>query len=80
MLFVEDVDFIKTKTKDISLSSFRTYNSILRKYLSKKEFVTLKNKYFTIQKSDQGNSIVIVERDKYIKKMENFLIDQKTNF
>ena len=29
-----------------------------------------------IQKSDKGNSIVIVDRDKYTEKMENFLSDQ----
>ena len=34
------------------------------------------NKPIVIQKSDKGNSIVIVDRDKYIKKMNNFLSDQ----
>ena len=29
-----------------------------------------------IQKSDKDNSIVLADRDKYIKKMENFLSDQ----
>ena len=49
-------------------------------HLSKGEFDALKNlsqnKQFVIQKSDKGNSIVIVDRVKYIEKMENFLSDQ----
>ena len=44
-------------------------------HLSKKEFDALKNlsqnKHIVIQKSYIGNSIVIVDRDKYTKKMEN---------
>ena len=49
-------------------------------HLSKGEFDALKNlsqnKQIVIQKSDKGNSIVIVDRVKYIEKMENFLSDQ----
>ena len=30
-----------------------------------------------IQKSDKGNSLVIVDRQDYIKKMDNILSDQK---
>ena len=37
------------------------------------------NKYIVIEKSDKGYSIVIVDRDKYIKKMEKFL-SNKANF
>ena len=48
--------------------------------ISKGEFDALKNlsqnKQIVIQKSDKGNSIVIVDRVKYIEKMENFLSDQ----
>ena len=36
----------------------------------------LKNKQFVIQKSDKGNSIVVVNRDNYIDEMENFLSNQ----
>ena len=45
--------------------------------LSKEEFDALKNlKQILLQKSDKGNSIVIVDRDVHIKKMENFLSDE----
>ena len=36
-----------------------------------------KNKDLIIQKSDIGNSVVIVDRQDYIKKMSNILSDQK---
>ena len=62
------------------MSSFRTYNNNVSQHLSKGEFDALKNlsqnKQIVIQKSDKGNSIVIVDRVKYIEKMENFLSDQ----
>ena len=35
-----------------------------------------KIKQIVIQKSGKGNSIVIVERDKYVERMENFWSDQ----
>ena len=77
VLSAEDLDFIKTKTKDIALSSFRTYNDNVPRHL---EFDALKNlsqnKQIVIQKSDKGNSIGIVDRVKYIEKMESFLSDQ----
>ena len=48
-------------------------------HLSKEEFDALKNlrnKQIVIEKSDKGNSIVVVDREKYIEKMENILSDQ----
>ena len=68
----EDLDFIKTKTKDIALFSFRTYNNVLQ-HLSKEEFDTIKN---LSQNKQISNSIVIVDRDKYTERIENFLSDQ----
>ena len=44
-------------------------------HLSKGEFDAL-IKQIVIPKSGKGNSIVIVDRDKYIEKMENFLSNQ----
>ena len=38
VLSTEDLGFIKTKTKDIALSSFRTYNNNMPQHLSKEEF------------------------------------------
>ena len=38
VLPTEDLDFIKTKTKDMALSSFGTYNNNVPQHLSKGEF------------------------------------------
>ena len=36
-----------------------------------------KNKDIVIQKSDKGNSVVIVDKETYIKRMENLLSDER---
>ena len=77
----EDLDFVKTKSKQTALSSFRQYNKNPRQYLSKEELTALTNlskiKDIVIQKSDKGNSVVVVDKDTYIKRMENLLSDQR---
>ena len=49
--------------------------------LSKEELIALQNlskkKDCIIQKSDKGNSVVIVDRQDYIKKLDDILSDQK---
>ena len=51
------------------------------KTICKEELAALtnlsKNKDIVIQKSDKGNSVVIVDKDTYIKRMENLLSDQR---
>ena len=42
-LSTDDLGFTKTKTNDIALSSFRTYNNNVPQHLSKEEFDVLKN-------------------------------------
>ena len=42
-LSTDDLDFTKTKTNVIALSSFRTYNNNVPQHLSKEEFDVLKN-------------------------------------
>ena len=77
----EDLDFVKTKTKETELSSFRQHNKSPQQNLSKEELAALaslsKNKDIVIQKSDKGNSVVIVDKETYIKRMENLLSDQR---
>ena len=59
----ENLDFAKTKIKDAALSSFRNYNANLPSNLSDEEFKALqnlsKNTNLVIQKSDQGNTVVV---------------------
>ena len=54
---------------------------VLNKIFQKKEFEALarlsKTKDIVIQKPDKGNSAVIVDKETYIKRMENFLNDQR---
>ena len=73
----EDLDFVKTKTKEAALSSFRQYKKSPQQNLLKEELAASlsKNKDNVIQKSDKGNSVVIVDKETYIKRMENFLRD-----
>ena len=77
----EDLDFVETKTKETALLSFRQYNKNPQQNLSKEELTALtnlsKNKDIVIQKSDKGNSVAIVDKDTYIKRMENLLSDQR---
>ena len=76
----KDFDFVKTKTKQTALSSFRQYNTNPQQNLSK-ELAALaslsKNKDIVIQKSDKGNSVVIVDKETYIMRMGNLLSDQR---
>ena len=71
------MDFVKTKVKDAALTSFRNYNVNLPRNLSDEEFKALqnlsKNTNLVIQKSDKGNSVVILDKDNHIKRMESFL-------
>ena len=56
-------------------------NNNIPQILSKKEFIALQNlskhKDLIIQKSDKCNSVVIVQRQDYLKKMNDVLSDQK---
>ena len=71
----EDLDSVKAKTKEATLSSYRSYNNNAHQSLSKEEFIALqnlsKNKDLIIQKSDKGNSTVIVQRQDYLMKMND---------
>ena len=54
----EDLDFVKTRIKEVALSSNRNYNNNVPQPLSKEKFLVLqnlcKNKNIVIQKSDTG--------------------------
>ena len=73
---------MKSKIKDIGLSSFRLYNKKDHRFenLSKEEyeaFINLKkNKSIIIQKADKGNGVVIIDRMSFIAKMEELLSDR----
>ena len=62
----KDLDFVKAKTKEVALSSYRSYSNNVPQNLCKDELIALqnlsKNKDLIIQKSDKGNSVVLVQR------------------
>ena len=71
----EDLEFVKTKTKETSLSSFRQYNKNQQQNLSKEELVSLtslsKNKDVVIQDSNKGNCVFIVDKETYISPIQD---------
>ena len=77
----EDLDFVKTRIKEVTLSTYRNYNNNVPQHLSKEEFLALqnlrKNKNIVIQKSDKGNSVVVVNKADYLNKTDNLLNDTR---
>ena len=77
----EDLDFLKTRTKEAALSFHRNYNNNVPQHLSKEEILVLqnlrKNKNVVIQKSDKGNSAAVVHKADYLDKMDNLLNDTR---
>ena len=81
----KNLDFVITKIKDAALISFRNYtgNLNLPRNVSDEEFKELQNlsKYtnFVIQKSDKGCSVVILDKDVFIKHIQS-LLSNNTKF
>ena len=78
----EGLDFVKAKTKEAELSSYRSCNNKnVPQKLSKEKFIASqnlsRNKDLIIRKSDKGNSVVVVQRQDNLKKMHDILSDQK---
>ena len=73
----ENKEFIKSRLKDSAYTSFRSYNYKSEINLTKKEQVALNNlsnnENIIIQKSDKGNSVVPLDKDKYIEGMYKIL-------
>ena len=74
----DNLDYVKTKIKELALTCFRNYNANIP-HLSNEEFEALKNLSancnLIIQKADKGNSVVLVEKDVYIRHIEKILDD-----
>ena len=83
ILSKEELGFVKAKTEEAELSSYRTFNNNVPQNLSKGESIALQNfsksKDLIIQKSGKGNSVVIVQRQDYLKKMNDQKIFSKVS-
>ena len=78
----EKTNFLKAKIKDCALSSFKSYKKRCAvSSLNKDEINALKtiskNNDLIIQKSDKGNSIVLINKSDFLDKMYNILSDSK---
>ena len=75
-----DLDIIKVALKKNAYSSFKKYNFWEELNLSRDDYNALQNlsslKNIIIQKSHQGNSAVLMNRNDYINRMETFISDQ----
>ena len=76
----ENLDFRKSRLKDICFSTLKSYSfDKVEKHLSKAEPIALKNliecKDLVIQKVDNGNTVVITDRAKYLKGIKSLLSD-----
>ena len=74
------LDILKVDIKKVAFSSFNRYNFLKELNLSKPEFQALKklksNRDIIIHKSDKGNSVVIVDRDDYLKRLSDMVADE----
>ena len=75
-----DLDILKVDLKKTAFSSFKRYNFLKELNLSHPEFQALKNlksnRDIVIHKSDKGNSVVIVNRDDYLKRLSDMVADE----
>ena len=78
---IEDYELekVKTEIKNEAYSSFDDYNFWNEFNISKEEFLALKgwssNKDIIWQKADKGNSVVLVNKADYTKRMKELLSD-----
>ena len=83
-----DKELLKSKLKELSLSSHRRLkHDVLEENFSKKELQSLKNVTknpdILIQKPDEGNSVVILDKKLSLEKMKEMLninASQTTNY
>ena len=74
-----DKEFIKSRLRDSAFSSYKDTGKTFEKNLPKAETdalkILLKNKDIIVQKTDKGNTVVILNRKDYVCKKKNILND-----
>ena len=75
IIFRNNLDYLISKIKGLALTSFRNYNANISQHLSTEKFEALKNFSancnLVTRKGDKGNSVALVEKDVYMRYMEN---------
>ena len=75
-----DFDIINVALKEYTYNSFQKYNFLKELNLSRDEYNALKNlsslKNIIVQKSDKGKSVVLMNHDDYINRMETLIPNQ----
>ena len=74
----KNLEFLKTKIKDVALSTLRYFNLNVPQHLSDNEFQALEDfsglkKEAIVQKSDKDNSVVLLNKSDYIRHIEGIL-------
>ena len=74
-----ELEKVKTEIKKEAYSSFHNHNFWNELNISKEKFLALKglssNKDIILQKADKGNSVVLVNKADYTKRMKELLSD-----
>ena len=75
----QNLSLLKLDLKKLAYGSFNRYNFLKELNLSKPEYDALKklssNKDIVIQKSDKGNSVVVIDRADYLARMQDLVSD-----
>ena len=75
-----DFDIINVALKEYTYNSFQKYKFLKELNLSRDEYNALKNlsslKNIIVQKSDKGKSVVLMNHDDYINRMETLIPNQ----
>ena len=74
------LDILKVDIKKVAFSSFNRYNFLKELNITMAEFQALKklksNTDIVIHKSDKGNSVVIVNKNDYLKRLSDMVADE----
>ena len=74
-----DKEFIKSRPRDSTFSSYKDTSKTFQKNIPKVEFdalkIFLKNKYLTVREADKGNTVGNFNRKNYVCKIKIILND-----
>ena len=76
-MYNEDKEFVESRRKDSTFTKFQLYNYKSEINLTKNEQFALNNlsnsRNIVMEKSDKGNSVVLLDKDRYLERMSKLL-------